>query len=349
MKNKQVNDNVNSQNNVPDLPKMNGTSQPVQNIPNGTPNQVQGEQIPIPQKKNNFNGEERILYEIKPDVEASAAIPILFFLCLFSMIFALPYISKKLSFQSIGVTPGTTVVPDSDPNEFYYFDRSSVRARIGGLEFTNFVKSYIDNEYKVSFTMTNTNEKTYQFDKKYYLILYDDDRILYRALIHSYEGVGSLDAKTFSLIINENSYINADKFKIEEIAQESYPAINLIETSGEYEVMECNYRNNKIKYYFVSGELAKIYDEYTEQAQNNKNYNDHRNVYRLKSEEYKKVNNFSSVFIETDEYFTMINEFNLDNITEATITQLRTYRFFNYKVSKDIVSFELEAQGYTCS
>ena len=44
----------------------------------------------------------------------------------------------------------------------------------------------------------------------------------------------------------------------------------------------------------------------------------------------------------------MINEMELKDISNVTMAQLRTYRFFKYKESIKTVSFELEAQGYTC-
>ena len=44
----------------------------------------------------------------------------------------------------------------------------------------------------------------------------------------------------------------------------------------------------------------------------------------------------------------MINEVNLKNISDVTMTQLRTYRFFKFKENIKTVSFEMEAQGYNC-
>ena len=43
-----------------------------------------------------------------------------------------------------------------------------------------------------------------------------------------------------------------------------------------------------------------------------------------------------------------IREFNLKDITDINLSNLHEYRYFKYNESKDIVAFEVEAQGYQC-
>ena len=44
----------------------------------------------------------------------------------------------------------------------------------------------------------------------------------------------------------------------------------------------------------------------------------------------------------------MINDLELKNLNDITMSKLRTYRFFRYKENIKNISFEMEAQGYTC-
>lgn len=300
-------------------------------------------------KKQVFNSEERLLYEIKPDKEGNPIVVILFFIFLFGSIIALPYVSKKIDFN-VGNTPNQTQPPISETEEeFYYFNKSSVRAKIGGLEFTNFVKSKKEKEYFLTFNITNTNDRAYQYDKKYYVVFYDGEAIAYRALVHSYDAIGSNAAQEITIPITERGYSKADRFKIEEIPSSRYPDTKLIEKDGDYEILTCRYNSDEIKYYFIENKLAKLKETYTETLESNKDYEKNKTTYEKLSQSYKTINNFNSNFIVTNDYFTMINEFIYKDIADATLSNLKTYKFFRYNEDKNVVSFELEAQGYTCN
>ena len=128
-----------------------------------------------------------------------------------------------------------------------------------------------------------------------------------------------------------------------------YPAVRLNKVEGEYGVLECNYKNDNIKYYFLDGKLAKISETYKEEITKNSSYETNKAFYKALSNRYKTVNGFNSTFIETNTDFTMLNNFELKEITDYDISKLQTYKFFQYNETKEVVSFELEAQGYLCS
>ena len=307
------------------------------------------EQPKIEKKPVQYNGTEKVLFEIEPEKEASPVVPAIFFAILLSCIFLLPYVSKHFDFTFIPLNEVQQSGEETE-GEYYFFEKSSVRAKIGDLEFTNFVKSSANDEYHISFTITNTALRTYRFDKKYYVVLYDaNENVLFYSLIYSYEAIGAMGAQTITLNITENAFKKSNRFKIEELSIDSYPKVNLVEKEGEYEVMKCTYHNNTIKYYFKEDKLVKIYDVYKETLNQSKDYASSKAKYQSLSEKYKTVPNFSSIFIETNEDFQMINEFELSKITEAQLAELNTFRFFRYGESKDVISFELESQAYTCS
>lgn len=300
-------------------------------------------------RKATFNNDERIIYEIRPEKEGNPIIPAIVFSILIIFIIILPIISKNVIYNTHLWSEETPVVETPKEEEFYYFNKSTVRATIGDLEFTNFVKSYVDDVYRVSFIINNVGERTFQFDKKYYIVMYEDNKIIYRALIHSYEAIGSMAAQDIDLIISEYAYKNVEKFKIEEITEGVYPAVRLNKVEGEYGVLECNYKNDNIKYYFLDGKLAKISETYKEEITKNSSYETNKAFYKALSNRYKTVNGFNSTFIETNTDFTMLNNFELKEITDYDISKLQTYKFFQYNETKEVVSFELEAQGYLCS
>ncbi len=314
-----------------------------------TPVEEQPEQAPRRHIQSTFNGQEEVLHTIEEEKEGNPLVPIALIGALIAVILLLPLISKRIEYNVFKPTndpvqPGT----ENKEEELYEFNKSSVRAKIGSLELTNFVKSHEYNDYLLSFTVNNISEKSYDFSKKYYIVLYDGTKVVYRALIHSYDGLGALSATTLSVKISKSAFDNAKKFKIEEIPTASYPVVKTTNKEGDYDVLTCTYNNSKIQYYFIDGELHKIYDEHNELKEGNSRYESNLSLYKTNSDKYKKVEGISSIFIETETDFRMINDMELKNISNVTMTQLRTYRFFKYKESIKTVSFELEAQGYNC-
>lgn len=352
MENKELN-NENVQNNIVQEPQANFSQ--IFNVESEEqPAQTQVTEQPVEEQPRRriqatFNGQEEVLHTIEEEKDGNPLVPIALIGALIALILLLPYISKRIDYKIFD--PSTAPVQGGETNpedQLYEFNKSSVRAKIGSLELTNFVKSHEFNEYLLSFTVNNVGEKSYDYSKKYYIVLYDGTKIIYRALIHSYDGLGALSATTLSVKISKAAYDNAKKFKIEEIPTASYPEVKTVNVEGDYDVLTCTYNNNQIDYYFLNGELYKIYDEHNEAAENNEKYQEHLTLYKGQSDKYKQVTGISSVFIETETDFRMINEMELKDISNVTMAQLRTYRFFKYKESIKTVSFELEAQGYTC-
>ena len=212
----------------------------------------------------------------------------------------------------------------------------------------NFVKSEKNAEYFLSFTIQNVADKVYQYTSKYYVSMYKDEVLVYRALIHNYEPLPAKGADEVSLVISEKAYKEANQFKVEEINPSQYPTANINEKSGEYQVLTCRYRYDEMKYYFIDNKLLKVEEKYI-QASNTPNYANDKSNTEVLSNKLKITEGIDSTFIERDNEFEMVNSFELKNISDSNLAGLQIYRFFKYNESKDIVKFEIEAQGYKCS
>lgn len=302
--------------------------------------------------QQNFNADEKIIYEIKPEKQRNPIVVVFFFIALVVFIGALPKISKN--YDLIEYFTGGKNKPEEkkEPTEtdFYLLDNAAVRARIGTLELTNFViGDPVDGDYTISFTIQNVGDKLYQFDKKYYVVLYDQDKIVYRALIHSYEGIAPRSGQEISLIINEKAHRLAKRFKVEEIIESEYPDVQITNNSGNYGVLTCTYNYNTIEYYFLDNKLAKIKETYKEEFEKSYNYETHKARQKALQAKYEAIPNFDSTFVETSSYFTLVNEFNLADVPDTSLAALKNYRYFKYNADKNVVNFEIEAQGYFCS
>ena len=163
-------------------------------------------------------------------------------------------------------------------------------------------------------------------------------------------GIPIQGAQSVTLIISQRAYEKANRFKVEEIVESKYTDVNLNNTEDGYKMLICRYRNDEMRYYFQNNQLIQIKETYSEQkTDENKQYEENRNYYKNLTEDYKKIKNFNSTFVEDEVSFTQINRFNLHDVTDNDLRALKTYRFFSYRTHKNVVAFEAEAQGYTCS
>ena len=300
--------------------------------------------------KKYFNNDERLLYQIESEKTGNPLVVVLFFVVLIGVTIFLPKLAKQVDFSQFFKVQQIEKEEkvEEKQSEFYNMESAASRAKIGTLEMINFSKSKENGEYIFSFTIQNVGDKMYQFNEKYYIVFYDGDNPIYYALIHSYNGIAAKAAQDITLIINQKVYEKAKKFRVEEIAESKYADVNLNVTEDEYKVLTCTYLNDEMKYYFIDNQLRKLKETYTETRESN-DFESNKEKYRELTEKYKKIDSFSSIFIEEDGKFTEINEIDLQNAKDNDIIALKTYRFFSYRAHKNTVAFEIEAQGYTCS
>lgn len=300
-------------------------------------------------KNEAFNSDEKVLYEIKQEAEGNPLVVVAFIVILIVFVAVLPIIAEKTNAFKSSNTPMATnptqVEPEPEQIGHKGFHED---ATMGNIRIFNLVTSYINEEYKVSFTLVNEGKEAYTFDKKYYLLLYDEEKLLYRALIHSYEAVASKSAIEMNLAISEKAYNDANKFEIEEITTGRYPSTYLTQKEGEFDVLKCNYLKTNITYYFQDQMLMKIKEEYTDSFDANPKYEEEKQKYFNLSTNYKLVNGFTSTFIDNQSDFRLINELDLVTIQNKELSDLKVYRYFKFRENVNIVAFELGSQGYTC-
>lgn len=300
-------------------------------------------------KNDAFNSEEKVLYEIKQEAEGNPLVVVAFIVILIGFVIALPIIAEKTNaFKSENAPLATNPTPAEPEPEQIGHKGFHEDATIDNIRIFNLVTSYINEEYKVSFTLVNEGKEAYTFDKKYYLLLYDEEKLLYRALIHSYEAVASKSAIEMNLAISEKAYNDANKYEIEEITTGRYPSTYLTQKEGEFDVLKCSYLKNQITYYFQDQMLMKIKEEHTDSFDANPRYEETKQNYYKLSNDYNLVNGFTSIFVDNQSDFRLINELDLVTIQNKDLSDLKVYRYFKFRESVDVVAFELGSQGYTC-
>ncbi len=303
--------------------------------------------------QKNFNSDEKLVYQIEPEKTGNPLVVLFFFIALIIFILFLPQIGKKIDLESLFKTKTTNQQQEEEQEEvFYRIESSATSVKVDDLTFINFTKSFEHNEYKLSFTIQNNGDKMFQFDKKYYFVLYEEKDLeypIYYALIHSYNGIAAKNALESEVIINKRVFDKGTRFQIVEIPETKYNNFETSESEGEFKILTCKYLNDNMRYYFKENKLVKIKETYEENQLNNEFYSANLNKFKNLSEKYRKIENFDTVFVEAEDRFTQVNNIYLDKISDNTIISLKTYRFFRYNTDKNTVAFEIQGQGYTCS
>lgn len=303
----------------------------------------------LPKKSNMFNSEEQVISNIKKEKEGNPLVVVLFLLILGVFIFFLPTIEKQFNKTDTPLEkekPVVTPPPSIEKEKNLGFHE---KGYIGNLEITNLVTTYFNGNYELSFTIINNGNSAYTFNKKYYVVLYNEDKILYRALLHSYTPLASKSSIELSLIINENAYNLANRYQIQEIQTSMYPKVSLTKEEGEFKVLTCSYQTNTLQYYFQNDTLYKIRDDFHKNSIETVNYEQEKERYRILSDSYKTIVGMHSTFIETPLDFRLINEFQLGDIEDISLANLKVYKYFRFRENVDVVAFEMESIGYTCS
>lgn len=318
-------------------------------------------QILVQKKENHekmFNRDDEILYTVEDEKEGNPLVIVgLFAVIALFVLFLQPintFINKtfglEINFFPNQTTPSNTNNPTiQEEDQKYSFKDPSKRVKIGPLALTNIViVKNNSGEYEIDFTIINESEESYIYDKKYYIVLYDDDNILYRSLIHSYSPLAAKAANELTLPVNEAAYKRANGFKLEEISETQYPKVEFTSQIDEYDVLTCSRGNDTMEYYFEDNMLIKEKEKYFEESMDSTNYQENLNDYKNKSENYNNIDGITATFVETSSDFTMISEIELEKIQDITIKNLQVYKLFKYRTNSRTVAFEMNSMGYTC-
>lgn len=357
-----TNNVVANQANVP-VNNTEATNQPAQETPqvaaqvSETPANQNDNQAPKP--TNAFNGEEKIIYQIKPEKDANPIGVIIFFAIIIGFAINLPTISKYLNKYITPSTP-TAKTPTTDDNKkddsqdeskedkFYSFNLGYGSATIGNLSIKNPVMSQKNDHYELNFTLINDSDENYAFNKKYFIEFYDNETFISDSLIQSFDILPAKQSREFYVVISEKAYKKANQFKLIEKSQDDYPEKEITDTEGDYNLLKCTLDNDKITYYFKDNLLAKVENNYSIKKSNN-NYQSLLEQDRKYAETLNNIDGVESTLVENNEGYSMTNVFVLNPTQIKEISDLKQYKLFRYNEKSKIVSYEITSLGYTCS
>lgn len=302
----------------------------------------------------NSDLQAQVIGELPQEKQKGAFWVLIFFGLLIGFVVGLPYLQDYLKEKN---KPVEVVEPNKEENktdektgkaveQTYYELNSEEPLKFNDLSISKVNKEQTD-DYYLTLSVTNTAKETYNFDKNYYVELYNKDKtLLERTKLISDQPAMNNQELNIKLLISENSYNNVELISLVEKTEEDYPEVSLKTKEEEMDVLTCTNKNSSIKYYFTESKLTKIVDVYNYSGSDAASYNEVLKTYQNLAATYNNVEGVSSNITDTNLSFTMNTQIDL---TKANIDSLKNKNYYKKDIAPKAIKFEMEAMRYSCS
>ncbi len=195
----------------------------------------------------------------------------------------------------------------------------------------------------LSFIITNNKNTNESYkDKNYYLEIYNDSDVLVKRIKIAEDVLSANGTQSYSYQINATtiSYLY-----LKEIKKENYATVTLNENSEKVATIVCKNNEETLTYTFNNKELVTIKDEVSFSNTIN-NYSERVTNYRSL---YEKYRGYDLTNIGVGEMFGTFT-FNIEmDLSKVNVANFSNNNYYAAKTSADVVNFEVEARGYSCS
>lgn len=300
------------------------------------------------------NEEELSITKIGEMPNANKSPIFLFFVfgLLFAFVFFLPEVVSYFGDES-GIITGNPVIdnPTGDteeltPVELTYYDISA--NLVVNLEEEINIKNVQINNNTLSLMIVNNKTTKFYFSKRNYFIeLYSEEKMLLERIIMSKESVASGISKDFSYTIRPETATNATKIVFVEKEIDDYPNVSLIQNDAGEEMLACVKTYETINYKFKDSKLLAITDvvNYT-RGTNELDYQTNLALWQSRAASYNNIEGMSSSFISNDTGFIVNTVLDLANTKKSSIDN---DNYYEYETLAKVVSFEMQARGFSCN
>lgn len=225
--------------------------------------------------------------------------------------------------------------------EYYNFSDTLSISLETGITISNFVI----NANGISFTVTNTNETRFYFNKdNYFLELYTEDNTLLERIILSDVVVASKNNMVLEFAISDTSRNSMKKLLFVKKDRVMYPDILLEKNENQEEFLTCIKGGETITYTFKDLKLNRITEAINYDV-TNPNYSVLLEQWKTDSEKLNSVEGITSIFVNTGNGFLVNTVIDLKNVKNSNVESVHYYP--NETLAK-VVKFEMEARGFQC-
>lgn len=287
-------------------------------------------------------------------VEQSSTFVLILFGCILVFIFFLPTIVNWIkgaddkpdySLTENNKNPNEAEKPETPSQgtleDYYTFSDTLSISLETGITISNFVM----NANGLSFTVTNTSENRFYFNKdNYFLELYTEDNTLLERIILSDVVVASKNNMVLEYAISDTTRNNMNKLLFVKKDRVMYPDIMLEKNENQEELLTCIKGGETITYTFKEEKLNRI-TEAVNYAITDSNYSVLLEQWKTDSEKLNSLEGITSMFVNTGNGFLVNTVIDLKTVKNSNLENVHYYP--NETLAK-VVKFEMEARGFGC-
>ncbi len=307
-----------------------------------------------------YAGQEEVILEVKQKKEKGPWGVIFLFLILVSFVVFLPqltpyindYLNKEDNQVKLKPEQKEKDPDDQIQKEVFLTLSSDLLITNKDFELSAINIMTTDNlNYFITFNIKNKGKIAFDFNKKYYLQLYNaEETLLSRVKIYDSLPLEIEEMRNLKLPSKAEAQ-GATKVSIVVLDVKDYPAITITPNEAGEQVLSCTYQNEQYNYLFSTDLLKTINITNSDQVLNYALIEEYNNVKKNASLAMAKLSNIDGItglFSETVEGFTTAVDINLNTTDAAILKELDKYEYFALDTLAKTIHFEMKAMGYTC-
>ena len=299
--------------------------------------------------------DSQVIGMVKPDKQKSPIAMLVLFSLLILFIIFMPtaislfnqYFGTNLNVDSLNNPTkkvDTPVSDDKDKQEIKMYDLSEDTViKIDKIDFGGFKKDSTDG-YVIKFYIKNNGSQLYSFEKKLYLDFYDNtNTFIGRTYIENVKDITGGITNNYTLNINSAIYNGATKVELIQRTEDDYPAVTL-----EKNLLTCTNTTTSLVYTFnQESKLTAIKDMYTyTKDEDSVKYNSDLLTYKTKASNLDALEGVTAVLTENDNGFISTVAIDYQYADHSKLPTNTSY--YAKDTLAKIISFEMNAKGYTC-
>lgn len=244
-------------------------------------------------------------------------------------------------------TPVVPSTPDNSDDDTDDTDTEVVKYELvqglqiveGDISLSNF--SITDNQ--ISFAITNNGTEMLDFSElNYFLELYNANNMLLQRIMvaDALVSAGSTTNVTYDL-----TDTNVSTVSFLEITEEGYPSHTLTPDENGNATLTCVKNYETVNYLLNDNKVYSIEDVFVVSA-TDANYSTLYSSYQALASTYNTIGGIDSTVTVENNVLTFRTDINLSTVTEGSFNNII---YYPRDTDAKVMSFELEANGYTCN
>ena len=305
-----------------------------------------------------YAGTEEVILEVKQKKEKGPFGIIALFIILIGFVVFLPqltpYIDKYLNKDNKINNNNQDDKKDDKPivKEVYYKLEEKLTIKLDDIEISEISIITGDNsDYYFKFKLKNTTNKEFDFSKKYYIQIYNNDpTLLSRVKIFDLLPLQAEETRELTLRTKAEA-LNATQISVSALTETDYPPIILDADEAANQVLTCTSQNEVYTYKLIDYKLKNLNHTstiLTTDYLSIDEYNISKSSATLAMDKLNLIEGITALVSDTDTGYITSIDIDYLTVDGRELEKLDKYEYYDLDTQAKVIHFEMKAMGYTC-